>query len=69
MHCADRVRRILAPMLVGDRATGDVLDDDFIYVVGLGLLREQAGRYEIANPIYAEVLSARSRTHPAAADR
>ena len=58
----DRVRRILAPMLVGDRATGDVLDDDFAYVVGLGLLREQAGRYEIANPIYAEVLP-RALTH------
>ncbi|MCX4247966.1 endonuclease NucS domain-containing protein [Paraliomyxa miuraensis] len=52
----DRVRRILAPMLVGDRATGDVLDDDFAYVLGLGLLRASGGKYEIANPIYAEVL-------------
>ncbi|MCX4243421.1 endonuclease NucS domain-containing protein [Paraliomyxa miuraensis] len=52
----ERVRRILAPMLVGDRATGDVLDDDFAYVLGLGLLRASGGRYEIANPIYAEVL-------------
>jgi hypothetical protein len=52
----DRVRRIIAPMLVGDRATEDVLDDDFAYVVGLGLLRVQAGQYAIANPIYAEVI-------------
>jgi hypothetical protein len=52
----DRVRRIIAPMLVGDRATGDVLDDDFAYVLGLGLIRARAGRYEIANPIYAEVM-------------
>jgi len=51
-----RVRRIIAPMLVGDRATEDVLDDDFAYVLGLGLLRKHAGRYELANPIYAEVL-------------
>jgi hypothetical protein len=52
----DRVRRIIAPMLVGDRATEDVLDDDFSYVLGLGLVRKRAGRYELANPIYAEVL-------------
>jgi AAA-like domain len=52
----ERVRRILAPMLTGGTAEADVLDDDFAYVVGLGLLRARAGRYEIANPIYAEVL-------------
>lgn len=52
----ERVRRIIAPMLVGGAAEADVLDDDFAYVVGLGLLRARAGRYEIANPIYAEVL-------------
>ncbi|MCX4243906.1 ATP-binding protein [Paraliomyxa miuraensis] len=52
----DRARRVLAPMLVGDRASLDVLDDDFAYVVGLGLIRPRAGQYEIANPVYAEVL-------------
>ncbi|MCA9706456.1 MAG: ATP-binding protein [Myxococcales bacterium] len=52
----DRVRRVIAPMLVGSLASHDVLDDDFAYVVGLGLLRARAGQYEIANPIYAEVL-------------
>ena len=52
----ERVQRILAPMLVGGRASHDVLDDDFAYVVGLGLLRARAGKYEIANPIYAEVI-------------
>jgi AAA domain len=52
----ERVRRIIAPMLVGDRATEDVLDDDFSYVLGLGLVRKREGRYELANPIYAEVL-------------
>ncbi len=58
----ERVQRILAPMLVGDRATEDVLDDDFAYVLGLGFLRSEGGRYEIANPIYAEVLP-RALTH------
>lgn len=52
----DRVRRVLAPMLAGERATEDVLDDDFAYVVGLGLIRARAGRYEIANQIYQEVI-------------
>ena len=51
-----RVRRILDPMLAGGRAVQDTLDDDFAYVVGLGLLREQGGRYDIANPIYREVI-------------
>ncbi|MEM9457431.1 MAG: ATP-binding protein [Myxococcota bacterium] len=58
----DRVRRILAPMLTGGTAGSDILDDDFSYVLGLGLLRERAGRYEIANPIYREVLP-RALTH------
>ncbi|MCA9708273.1 MAG: ATP-binding protein [Myxococcales bacterium] len=52
----DRVRRVIAPMLVGGRTSHDVLDDDFAYVLGLGLLRPRAGQYEIANPIYAEVV-------------
>jgi hypothetical protein len=58
----ERVRRIIEPMLVGDRATDDELDDDFAYVLALGLIRQRAGRYEIANPIYAEVLP-RALTH------
>jgi hypothetical protein len=58
----ERVRRILAPMLVGARTAEDVLDDDFAYVVGLGLLRARGGRYEIANAVYAEVLP-RALTH------
>ena len=34
----------------------DVLDDDFAYVVGLGLVRLAAGQWVIANPIYQEVI-------------
>jgi AAA domain len=51
-----RVRRILDPMLAGERTPGDVLDDDFAYVLGLGLVREHRGHFEIANPIYREVV-------------
>jgi hypothetical protein len=52
----ERVRRILAPMLTGGTTEGDVLDDDFAYVVGLGLVRLAAGQWVIANPIYQEVI-------------
>jgi hypothetical protein len=52
----DRVRRIIEPMLVGGTTSDDVLDDDFAYVLGLGLLARRGGQYEIANPIYREVV-------------
>jgi hypothetical protein len=52
----DRVRRVLDPMIAGGRTSDDVLDDDFAYVIGLGLLRANGPRYEIANPIYREVI-------------
>jgi hypothetical protein len=51
-----RVMRILAPMLVGDTTDGDTLDDDFAYILGLGLIARREGRYEVANPIYREVI-------------
>ncbi len=52
----DRVRRVLEPMLLGGVTGPDVLDDDFAYVVGLGLVVRRAGRWEVANPIYREVI-------------
>lgn len=52
----DRVRRVLDPMLSGNRAQNDVLDDDFAYVLGLGLIRKIRGQYRVANPIYREVI-------------
>ncbi|WP_437674577.1 AAA family ATPase [Sorangium sp. So ce131] len=51
-----RVRRVLDPMLAGGQTESDVLDDDFSYVLGLGLIRFHGGRFEIANPIYREVV-------------
>ena len=51
-----RVRRIIDAMISGDRVTGDSLDDDFAYVHALGLIRQRAGYFEIANPIYREVI-------------
>jgi hypothetical protein len=51
-----RVRRILDPMLAGGELEGDILDDDLAHVIGLGLVRVRAGRAEIANPIYREII-------------
>jgi hypothetical protein len=52
----DRVRRILDPMLVGAPPPVDLLDDDVAYVLGLGLVARRSGQFEIANPIYREVI-------------
>lgn len=51
-----RIRRILDPMLAGEQTGPDFLDDDLAYARGLGLVRVNAGRIEIANPIYREVI-------------
>ncbi len=51
-----RVRKILEPMLIGNLTGDDVLEDDLDYVLDLGVVRVIAGRIEIANPIYHEVI-------------
>jgi hypothetical protein len=51
-----RIARILAPMLVGAQTGQDVLDDDFAYALGMGLLRLEGGEYQIANAVYREVI-------------
>jgi hypothetical protein len=51
-----RVRRILDPMLAGDRAAADTLHADLAYVIGLGIVRIHEGHAEIANPIYREAI-------------
>ena len=52
----DRVRRILDPMLAGGRAESDDLDGDLSYVLDMGLISKQDGRYHVANPIYGEFI-------------
>jgi hypothetical protein len=52
----ERVRKIIIPMLTGDRTGQDTLHEDFLYVLGLGLIRHIGGRFAIANPIYREVI-------------
>jgi len=52
----ERVRRVLDPMIAGGTTADDVLDDDFAYVAGLGLIRKAGARWIVANPIYREVV-------------
>ncbi|MCP4696874.1 MAG: ATP-binding protein, partial [Gammaproteobacteria bacterium] len=51
-----RVQRIVEPMVLGENIRCDLLDDDYQYVLDLGLLREADRRLEPACPIYGEVL-------------
>jgi hypothetical protein len=51
-----RVRRVLDPMLAGERVASDTLHADLAYTMGLGIVRVIGGRVEIANPIYREVI-------------
>jgi len=51
-----RVRQIIEPMLAGGWVAQDVLNDDFAYVAGLGLIALRSGVWEVANPVYREIV-------------
>lgn len=51
-----RVQRILDTMLAGNMTAADVIHEDFAYVLGLGLIAKIQGVYQVANPIYREVI-------------
>jgi len=52
----ERVKRVLIPVLTGEYTDFDPIEDDIMYVKDLGLIRNDRGRVEIANPIYNEVI-------------
>jgi hypothetical protein len=51
-----RVQRIIEPVILGDIKGYDSLDDDYQYVLDLGLLRYAEKKLVPANPIYGEVI-------------
>ena len=51
-----RVRRVVEPVILGDSPTVSVNDDDYRYVLDLGLLREERGTLLPANPMYGEII-------------
>jgi type II secretory pathway predicted ATPase ExeA len=52
----ERVRRVLEPMLVGAHLPASGVDDAVAYVANLGLIRRVEGRWQVANPIYREII-------------
>lgn len=63
----ERIQPFIEPLITGETGTYEALDDDYRYVLDLGLLREDEGRLVPANPIYGEVmlriLSYRAQRH------
>ncbi|MDR1981238.1 MAG: ATP-binding protein, partial [Tannerellaceae bacterium] len=52
----ERVRKVIQPLITGEKGNTDKLSDDYSYVRDLGLIRDTRGGFEPANPIYAEVI-------------
>jgi hypothetical protein len=50
----DRVRDVIGPLITGERT--DEESDDYLYTRDLGLIRDDRGKTEPANPIYAELI-------------
>lgn len=51
-----RVRRIVEPLISGDRSDVTYNDEEYRYVTDLGLLRIDRGTLVPANPMYAEII-------------
>ncbi|MBR4172236.1 MAG: ATP-binding protein [Kiritimatiellae bacterium] len=51
-----RVRRIVEPLISGDKSDVSYNDEDYRYITDLGLLRIDRGTLVPANPMYAEII-------------
>ena len=52
----ERVRRVIEPIIIGKSAAINRFSDDYSYVKDLGLIRDDQGKTEPSNPIYAETI-------------
>ncbi|MDR1920020.1 MAG: ATP-binding protein, partial [Tannerellaceae bacterium] len=52
----ERVRKVIQPLITGEKGDIDKLSDDYAYTRDLGLIRDTRGGFEPSNPIYAEVI-------------
>jgi hypothetical protein len=50
-----RVRKVIEPLILGDRPVSKTTDD-YQYTKDIGLIRDDLGKVEPANPIYAELI-------------
>ena len=51
-----RVQKIIEPVIIGQDKGFNYADDDFQYVMDLGLIKNDTGVIKPSNPIYAEVI-------------
>ncbi|MBF0112610.1 MAG: AAA-like domain-containing protein [Desulfamplus sp.] len=51
----ERVRRVIEPIITGNKLTSAIPEDDVQYLVDLGLIRRKPS-IEISNPIYMEII-------------
>lgn len=52
----ERVRKVVEPVILGGLPEVDLMSDDALYAVDLGLIRNDRKTWEAANPIYREVI-------------
>jgi len=52
----ERVRKVVEPVIIGQEAAIMRNSDDYGYVRDMGLIRDDRGRVEPANPIYGEII-------------
>ena len=52
----ERVRRVIEPVLIGQESALARNSDDYSYVKDMGLIRDDRGLIEPANPIYGEII-------------
>jgi len=60
----ERVRRIVEPVIVGEEKGFDFTDNDYQYVLDLGLLKNEKGVLLPSNPIYADVIIRKLSSEP-----
>jgi hypothetical protein len=52
----ERIKRVVEPIIIGESGKLDPIGDDYLYAKDLGLIRDDRGKVEPANPIYGEII-------------
>ncbi len=60
----ERVRRVLEPVITGEEKGFDFTDDDYRYVLDLGLVKNEKGVLRPSNPVYSDVMIRKLSSEP-----
>ena len=60
----ERVKKIIEPVIVGEEKGFDFTDDDYQYVLDMGLLKNEKGVLMPSNPVYADVIIRKLSSEP-----